>query len=549
MRRVRLAGPAGAGRVRRPGAGSRHHHDRHGSPGLGLPRQRSRLQPERADVGGADAARPLWQRGAEARLAAAPRERRGDRRPRHHRARLGLGRVLPHLARGARARRIRPQRPEDVRHQRARGRRGAGVRLPAARRPVAGAHRVPGAARDEGRHVREADRQDGTPHLADGRGRVRGLFRTRGRAARPRRRGHAHLQLRDGVGARLHLRRAPGRHGAAPGRLHRLRQEAEAVRPADRQVRGRRRPHRRHEGGDRGRALAALQGGLAHRAGEERRAGVRDGEAVRERDALEGGAGRAPAPWRLRLHEGVPYRARGARRALRNALLGHQRDAAEDHRQLPGAMNVHRLLPRLVTLSAERHASAPAIVMDGVTLDYSELEQRSNRFARSLVAHGVRRGDRVALWLPKSPDAIVALYGIMKAGAAYVPVDPASPALRLAYIARDCEVAGLVTTRDRAAALDEAFAGRASMRALWFADESDPRAELPRVAGLPGVPWAALATEDPRAFDSPALEDDLAYTLYTSSSTGEPKGVMLSHRNCRVFTDWAAETFALTERD
>ena len=117
-------------------------------------------------------------------------------------------------------------------------------------------------------------------------------------------------------------------------------------------------------------------------------------------------------------------------------------------------MNVHRLLPRLVTLSAERHPSAPAIVMDGVTLDYATLEQRSNQFARSLVAHGVRRGDRVALWLPKSPDAIVALYGIMKAGAAYVPVDPAAPAVRMAFIARDCEVAGLVTTRDHAAAMD-----------------------------------------------------------------------------------------------
>src|SRR5262245_26910621 len=140
----------------------------------------------------------------------------------------------------------------------------------------------------------------------------------------------------------------------------------------------------------------------------------------------------------------------------------------------PGA---HRLLPRLVTDAANRNAGAPAVVMDGVSVDYGALEERSNRFARSLVPHGVRRGDRVALWLPKSPNAIVALYGIMKAGAAYVPVDPSAPAVRLAYIARDCEVAGLVTTRDRAVGLDEAFAGRAPMRALWFADLDDPRAE------------------------------------------------------------------------
>jgi hypothetical protein len=78
--------------------------DRHGSAGLGLPRQRLGLQPERADVGGADAARALRQRGTEARVAAEAGERRGDRCARHHRAGRGLGRVLAGLARRAQGR-------------------------------------------------------------------------------------------------------------------------------------------------------------------------------------------------------------------------------------------------------------------------------------------------------------------------------------------------------------------------------------------------------------------------------------------------------------
>jgi len=210
---------------------------------------------------------------------------------------------------------------------------------------------------------------------------------------------------------------------------------------------------------------------------------------------------------------------------------------------------VFRLLPDLVADSARRHAARDAVVIESHRLSYGELDAMSDRFARSLITHGVRRGDRVALWIPKSPEAIVALYGIMKAGAAYVPVDPNAPPARLAAISRDCEVAGLITLARRAAELDEAFGSRAPMRALWFADLTAPDSATPRVAGLPGVPWGAVGTESGGPPGVRVLEDDLAYLLYTSGSTGEPKGVMLSHRNALAFVEWATTTFALAPED
>jgi L-proline---[L-prolyl-carrier protein] ligase len=209
---------------------------------------------------------------------------------------------------------------------------------------------------------------------------------------------------------------------------------------------------------------------------------------------------------------------------------------------------VSTLLPHLITESAARFPERPAVVMDGRSLPYGELESLSSRFARSLSRHGVRPGDRVALWLPRSIEGVVALYGVMKAGAAYVPVDPGAPPARLAYIARDCAVSGLVTVAERAAALEEAFASGAPMKTVWFAG-SGAGPGAPQVAGLPVVTWAEVAAESGEALEVHALEGDLAYILYTSGSTGEPKGVMLSHRNALAFVEWAGDVFQITHED
>lgn len=205
------------------------------------------------------------------------------------------------------------------------------------------------------------------------------------------------------------------------------------------------------------------------------------------------------------------------------------------------------LIPQILSSTAARHGGRAALVMDSHIITYAELEVASNRFARSLTRNGVSRGDRVALWLPKSIETVVAIYGIMKAGAAYVPIDPGAPEARMAYIARDCSVAGLITLRERAGAVNAAFAGGAPMKAVWYTDAYD--AEVPSIGGVEGIAWQALSGERAESIDCPARADDLAYILYTSGSTGEPKGVMLSHRNALSFVNWAADTFAISAED
>jgi amino acid adenylation domain-containing protein len=156
-------------------------------------------------------------------------------------------------------------------------------------------------------------------------------------------------------------------------------------------------------------------------------------------------------------------------------------------------------------------------------MTYGELERRANQLARLLRSQGVRRGDCVGLWLPRSLDAHVALLGILKSGAAYVPLDPEFPAERVNFILSDCQARALVTTSELASKVGQA--SRLSPPA------SAPfRGEVFTVDKLQRE-LATQSADRMRRAEADTTPEDLCYVIYTSGTTGRPKGVEIEHRS------------------
>lgn len=208
-------------------------------------------------------------------------------------------------------------------------------------------------------------------------------------------------------------------------------------------------------------------------------------------------------------------------------------------------MTRHGALHEPFVEAARRWPDRTAVAEPGQgAISYRALDALSDRLRDRLCAFGVAPGDRVGIYLRKSIDAVAAILGILKAGAAYVPVDPGAPPSRNAYIFHNCAVSAAVlegrfeprlrTELEVLGAppaflsIAEAGAGEGVRRALDQADASRPAPS--------------------RDTDIPA-PDALAYILYTSGSTGKPKGVMLSHENGASFVDWCTEVFAPVPED
>ncbi|MDG9720247.1 non-ribosomal peptide synthase/polyketide synthase [Streptomyces sp. DH24] len=210
--------------------------------------------------------------------------------------------------------------------------------------------------------------------------------------------------------------------------------------------------------------------------------------------------------------------------AERRHLLHELNDTAHD---VPATT-----LPALFERQARATPHAPAVVFGGKALSYAEFNERANRLAHLLLARGIRRGDRVAVAVPRSFDLVTALYATHKAGAAYVPVDPDLPADRIAFMVADARPALLLTTAELAATLPPT--------------PDTPRLPVDAVEGLAGTP-----AHDPTDADRGAAlrGPDTAYVIYTSGSTGRPKGVAVSHRAIVNRLLWMREEYGVGHTD
>lgn len=198
--------------------------------------------------------------------------------------------------------------------------------------------------------------------------------------------------------------------------------------------------------------------------------------------------------------------------------------------------------------AAARSEGSGIAVLDGEReLSYAELDARSSSLAAVLVDRGVQPGDRVGLVLEKSLEAVVAIYGVLKAGAAYVPLDDQAPVRRLAYIARDAGIRCLVGSDERASVCRALLAEGVELETVI--GTGGDGADTSEGQSLEWLPWSAVDGFPPTAPRVSSDPDALAYILYTSGSTGEPKGVMLSHANCLAFVAWAAGEVAVGSAD
>jgi amino acid adenylation domain-containing protein len=204
------------------------------------------------------------------------------------------------------------------------------------------------------------------------------------------------------------------------------------------------------------------------------------------------------------------------------------------------------LLHQVLEISAKQYPERKAVVYNN-SITYQELDEVSTRLCWVLKNAGIEKGDRIGIYLNKSIEAVAAIFGILKAGAVYVPLDPSAPVRRVASIIQDCRIEVLISTAKKLVSLEQILPKLAPVRrAIVVGGNAFQISEI--VGKL--ISWQDVlqATLSPLPVNK-ITEIDIAYILYTSGSTGTPKGVTISHRAALNFVNWSSECFQVSYSD
>ena len=209
------------------------------------------------------------------------------------------------------------------------------------------------------------------------------------------------------------------------------------------------------------------------------------------------------------------------------------------------------LLFDLLKRSTELHPEKTAIEYKDKEVSYERFNLLSDRLCTGLVHQGVKVGDRVGIYLDKSVEALLAIFGILKSGGCYVPLDPMAPIERQLFIIGDCSLEYLITSSKKLPQIRQILKSPNPLRCLFIMD-SRREDDQGRIEGVPLLfkdeilePTSTISKEPLKEI----TDEHLAYILYTSGSTGRPKGVMISHRASLAFIDWADQCFKVQPED
>ena len=186
------------------------------------------------------------------------------------------------------------------------------------------------------------------------------------------------------------------------------------------------------------------------------------------------------------------------------------------------------LLNELISVAAQRHPEAVALVHGAATRRYAELDAEVQAMASGLLHLGVSRAQRVAVYLEKRVETVVASFGAAAAGLVFVPLNPLLKPEQVRFILLDCDVQVLITSPDRLALLAPVLSQCPSLLHVVLTAMPAAMPQLPAQISLSG--WPELLSTSPRPAHR-VIDTDMVSILYTSGSTGKPKGVVLSHRN------------------